>query len=505
MPDNHLKVFISYSQQDKALQDKLRRQLVPIKTIEIWHDRCIQGGEEWDAKIQTALNAADLILLLISAEFMDSTYCQVHEIPRALERHEAGDASVIPVILRPCLWEETSLAKLQAYPKNLKPITTWQNEDEALLNVAEGIRDAAATRLDKRRLQSESQAQYMRKLEEAYADGVITLIERMTLDHLKEDLALSDEVAAEMEEAVARPQAEKQKKLRRYEEVLRVTIEQESYPLGEELQAELATYRESQGLTRQDIEAIESRLLAEAVTTKQLKPIFTNRIGITFVFIPAGEFTMGSTNSDPHARDGEKPDHRVVISEPFYLAQHPVTQAQWQAIMGTNPSVSQDANCPVENVSWEDAQAFLQKLNELEGGNHYRLPTEAQWEYACRATSNTAYAFGDDGALLGDYAWYRDNAGDKPHPVGQKKPNAWNLYDMHGNVREWVQDRRGSYSSDAVTDPTGPPTGVGRCFRGGSYKEARQDLRSAHRLSALPGYTASDIGFRCLYAICAQG
>jgi formylglycine-generating enzyme required for sulfatase activity len=149
-----------------------------------------------------------------------------------------------------------------------------------------------------------------------------------------------------------------------------------------------------------------------------------------------------------------------------------VTQQQYEKVMGTNPSTTKGPQNPVEKVSWNDAVEFCRKLSALpaekSAGYVYRLPTEAEWEYACRAGTQTAYSFGDSESELGDYAWYDKNAGGTTHPVGSKKPNAWGLYDMHGNVFEWCQDWYGSYPSGSVTDPTGESSGSHRVVRGGA-------------------------------------
>jgi hypothetical protein len=167
--------------------------------------------------------------------------------------------------------------------------------------------------------------------------------------------------------------------------------------------------------------------IALAISPKPSEPkTIRNSIGMEFVLIPAGEFRMGSTKGD----SDERPVHAVTISTPFYLGKHEVTQAQWEEVMRNNPSrFTGDPNRPVEQVSWEDVQAFIRKLNEKEGGTKYRLPTEAEWEYAARAGSTTAYSFGDDRGQLGEYGWYWDNSDKKTHPVGQLKPNVWGLYD----------------------------------------------------------------------------
>lgn len=219
-------------------------------------------------------------------------------------------------------------------------------------------------------------------------------------------------------------------------------------------------------------------------------------IGMEFVRIEAGTFQMGA--NDREANDDEKPVHTVRISQPFYLGTYEVTQAQWQAVMGSNPSASKGDTLPVEQVSWDDAQEFLRRLNARERGVTYRLPTEAEWEYAARAESTGRWSFGDDASRLGQYAWYGDNAGGRTHPVGQKQPNAWGLYDMHGNVWEWVQDWYGDYTSGTAVDPTGPTSGAYRVYRGGGWLFGARDCRSAHRLIGAPGDRYVSLGLRLL-------
>jgi formylglycine-generating enzyme required for sulfatase activity len=222
----------------------------------------------------------------------------------------------------------------------------------------------------------------------------------------------------------------------------------------------------------------------------------TNSLGMQFALIPAGEFQMGSANGS----DDERPVHTVRISKPFYLGLHEVTQGQWETVMGSNPSKFKgDTNRPVETVSWEDVQKFIDKLNAREGGTKYRLPTEAEWEYAARAGSKTAYSFGDDSSQLGKYAWFSDNADNTTHPVGKLQPNAWGLYDMHGNVWEWVQDwYDDKYAAGPVTDPQGPASGSNRVVRGGSWSHGAGDCRSADRSRSAPGDRYVNLGFRLL-------
>jgi formylglycine-generating enzyme required for sulfatase activity len=224
---------------------------------------------------------------------------------------------------------------------------------------------------------------------------------------------------------------------------------------------------------------------------------FRNSIGMEFILIPAGEFRMGA--DDKEGFEDERPVHRVRITRPFYLGKYPVTQGQWEAVMKTNPSeFTGNPNRPVENVSWHDAQEFLQKLNEKEG-KQYRLPTEAEWEYAARAGTTTAYCFGDEVKRLREYAWYGENSGQKTHPVGQLEANAWGLHDMHGNVWEWVQDwyNANYYQQSALIDPQGPEEGGSKVLRGGSWSHRAGGVRVALRSGYEPGFRYDYLGFRC--------
>lgn len=210
---------------------------------------------------------------------------------------------------------------------------------------------------------------------------------------------------------------------------------------------------------------------------------FTNSIGMDFVLIPTGEFEMGSPSDEKSRANDEGPVHEVQISDSFYLGKYEVTQKQWRKIMKNNPSNFKGDDLPVETVYWNDVQEFVRKLNEWEGTDKYRLPSEAEWEYAARAGTTTRYSFGDDDAKLGDFAWYRDNSGSKTHPVGQKQPNSWGLYDMHGNVYEWVQDEWHSNYNGAPTDGSAWEDGSVslRVNRGGSWYRYAWYSRSADR------------------------
>jgi formylglycine-generating enzyme required for sulfatase activity len=223
----------------------------------------------------------------------------------------------------------------------------------------------------------------------------------------------------------------------------------------------------------------------------------TNSIGMKFVIIHPGTFTMGSPYDEPGRLNDER-RHKVTLSKPFYLQTTEVTQAQWQAVMDSNPSTFRDCgdDCPVEGVTWFDCQEFIKRLNRIENTNKYRLPTEAEWEYACRAESKTRFCFGSSKAELGEHAWYRDNSGKRTNPVEQKKANPWGLYDMHGNVWEWCTDWYGEYSDGHVTDPRGPYDGWARLLRGGGCNYYSGFIRSAARGKATPDSRYYNRGLR---------
>jgi formylglycine-generating enzyme required for sulfatase activity len=219
--------------------------------------------------------------------------------------------------------------------------------------------------------------------------------------------------------------------------------------------------------------------------------IVKNSLGMSFAYIPPGTFQMGSNNG--YAGADEQPIHEVSISRGYFMGIHEVTQEQWQKVLGNNPSGFQNCGqCPVEQVSWEDAQDYIKRLNsQTNDGSRYRLPTEAEWEYAARAGTTGDYA-GDLKAM----GWYDKNSKKKTHEVGTKQPNGWGLYDMHGNVWEWVEDWYGTYPSGSVTDPTGPTSGSDRVLRGGSYGDVDYNVRQAIRYPSLPGRRNPILGFR---------
>ncbi len=239
--------------------------------------------------------------------------------------------------------------------------------------------------------------------------------------------------------------------------------------------------------------------------------------------VPGGTFLMGSRESDRDALDDEKPQHEVMLSA-FCISRYPITRQLYRDIVGSSPAQwdrdSDDEQLPANYVNWSDAVQFCNALSVRVGlspcyridGNDvewdreadgYRLPTEAEWEYACRAGTNTKWFFGDDSRELGDYAWFRGNSENRVHPVGEKKPNAWRLYDMSGNVWEWCWDWFAEYSSQrirALSDPTRPKKSSSRVWCGGSCNDSPRSLRSASRRWSNPERRNAIIGFRCVRA-----
>ena len=260
-----------------------------------------------------------------------------------------------------------------------------------------------------------------------------------------------------------------------------------------------------------------------AAEKKELDKTFTNSMGMEFILIPVGKFIMGSPGSEAGRNENEGPQREVQITRPFYLGKYEVKVAEfrefvkatqykteaedkggayvpvkgkWERKEGMtwySPGISQKDDHPVVCVGWSDAADYGKWLGQ-KTGHVYRLPTEAEWEYACRAGSRQAYSFGSDARELSKFGWYAENSGGKTHPVGQKKPNSWGVFDMHGNAREWCQDWYGNYAAGRAVDPVGPPRGSNRALRGGSWSSPVKDLRCAERRNGLGG--TAYVGFR---------
>lgn len=250
-------------------------------------------------------------------------------------------------------------------------------------------------------------------------------------------------------------------------------------------------------------------LFLGAVPAAAEQKTYTNTIGMEFVYIAPGTFWMGSPE-DEVGRDIDETRHQVTLTKGYYMQTTEVTQGQWKALLGNNPShfINCGDNCPVEKVSWDDVQAFILRLNQREGSDGYGLPTEAEWEYACRAGTESRFAFGK--CLSTSQANYDGSIQSFEHfltcpmetnrpqtvAVGSLGKNAWGLYDMHGNVAEWCDDKMGDYPSSSVTDPTSPRLGATRVLRGGSFYSYAKNCRSANRYATTPVDRYHGYGFR---------
>jgi formylglycine-generating enzyme required for sulfatase activity len=346
-------LFYSYSHQDEDLQRKLEIQMAVLRragTIAEWHDRKLEPGDDWKGQIDRHLTSADIVLLLVSPDFIASDYCWGEEMTKALERHCRGEARVIPVILRHCHWQRTPLGSLQAVPKEGKPITSWPDPDEALVDVVAAIaRSVQAARRET-------------------SDG--------------QSLA-STHIGARSER--------------------------------------------NPGTVFRDIETPWCPEL---------------------VMIPAGSFVMGSPEKESRRSPDEGPQRKVRFAQPFALGKYPVTFEEYDHFCAENGRTKPPdqgwgrSRRPAINVSWEDAQAYCQWLG-WQAGQPYRLPSEAEWEYACRAGTPTPYWTGE--TISTKQANY-NGAGHEGEYRGQTTPvdtfqaNPWGLHDMHGNVWEWCKD-----------------------------------------------------------------
>lgn len=219
-------------------------------------------------------------------------------------------------------------------------------------------------------------------------------------------------------------------------------------------------------------------------------------------WIPPGTFMMGSSENEV-GRYNDENLHRVELTRGYWLADTPVTQALWEVVMGSNPSLNKNLSCPIDTVSWDDCQEFMKRVNNCGVCLDMRLPTEAEWEYACRAGTTAATWLGDlqsgekgDALLLDSIAWYSGNAESTTHPVGQKLANPWGLYDMLGNVYEWCADWYGDYDMKIVRDPQGPADGAERVLRGRSWGSYARYVRADFRLGTLPNKRLDHVGFR---------
>ena len=372
-------------------------------------------------------------------------------------------------------------AKIVAMKKRLKTVTTTSDDDLDALFAAVRQKEQQQKRIDELKRKRKAEEEIRRaEIERLKAENLAKKVKILKEDISKYEKIVSSKFGKGMKESAWK--------------------------------SLVAKYPNTRGLEVGDTIGLKMALAGD----------FFNTLSMEFVYIKPGSFMMGSPSSDPGHESNEL-QHKVTLTKGFYMQTTEVTQGQWKAVMGNNPSRFKNCgdNCPVERVSWNDMQAFIRKLNRKEGTNRYRLPTEAEWEYAARAGSTTAFANGGISGLhlspdsnLDAMGWYGINsyvsysgcddlsewighncAG--PNPVAMKQPNAWGLYDMHGNVLEWCQDRFAeNYPVSSVIDPTGPSSGPWRVLRGGGWNYIASWCRSAHREANEPGGHRNCDGFR---------
>ena len=239
---------------------------------------------------------------------------------------------------------------------------------------------------------------------------------------------------------------------------------------------------------------ISAETFVNEAWTNETKTFEANGVSFTMIPVEGGTFTMGATSEMTEPFSDEEPTHQVTLSS-YYIGETEVTQALWEAVMGSNPSRFKGDNLPVEKVSWHDCQTFISRLNSLTG-KRFRLPTEAEWEFAARGGNQSRHTQYSGSSRIDDVAWYEDNSGYKTHPVKTKQPNELGIYDMTGNVWEWCHDWYDSYSSYAQTDPTGASSGSDRVSRGGSWGDSPRFCRSSYRNSWSPWKLGTNLGLR---------
>jgi formylglycine-generating enzyme required for sulfatase activity len=547
-----IKVFVSYSHQDDDLRKELGKHLSGLerrKLIKLWLDRDIDAGLEWASEIDQNLEQAAIILLLVSANFIASEYCYGIEMTRALDRHEAGIAEVIPVIIRDCDWTGAPFGKLQAIPADNKAVTTWGNGDQyardtawkivskEIGKVAEKIRDRRISELTAQQ-QAEAKESFRSKAEDLYRDGGFSHAAQELLREAWTRLGLEEAEAIEIQQSV-------QANLTRYFKVLVADLGDRS-ALSAAQRQELKMLQSTLGISDGKAASLEQVALAEralklpptAMVIDQPRPqevmavsqgnannpmtqtvmSFVEKLGDSFTYafsdqtslemvkIPGGSFQMGSLPGQ--GNDNERPQHKVQVPE-FWMGKYLVTQAQWRFVaslpqeqieLRANPAKFKGDHRPVERVNWHQAVEFCQRLSRKTGGE-YRLPSEAEWEYACRAKTLTDFYFGD--VLTPELANFGRNVGETTN-VGIYKPNAFGLYDMHGNVWEWCADNwHNNYNNAPINGSAWVDSGGKNSvyvLPGGSWIDGPRNCRSADRFRNLVDFHNGICGFRVVYS-----
>ncbi|MBC7774089.1 MAG: SUMF1/EgtB/PvdO family nonheme iron enzyme [Phycisphaerae bacterium] len=564
-----LKTFIIYAREDTVFKNELLRQLAPFARmglLEKWDDSDILPGEEWEKSIENALEASHIVLMLVSADSLFSEFIQRKELKKALEQKREGLTCVIPILVRDCMYDMAEgihdLQMLPLHPVNrsLTPVddlATWgsrasawaaalrqlrevvnelhariedeektlrekveklaalaaeaQRAEEAKVANAMAAKEAEARREKNAKLQrSKDEAAWKVALEldslEAYED----YIDKYNLHEAEAHEQIGKLIASEAKLRAA--QKAKAKSAR-----LVVEAQPEKLPDGGKaaIVAQPVTTDKQASFLDAATDLLGDALFDAYDTAKAVATVVTEKteeitgwnsdpFDSLMVPIKGGTFDMGDTFGDGGST--EKPVHKVTLRD-FHICKYPVTQAQWKAIMGDNPSHFKGDDLPVEKVSWDDTQGFIKKLNE-KTGKKYRLPTESEWEYAAKGgTISKGFKYSGSNQLE-EVAWFVENSSSKTHPVGQKKPNELGLYDMSGNVWEWVEDDwHGNYNSapDNGSAWVDNPRGSTRVFRSGTWLREAQFCRVAYRYHSALDNRSSHMGFRLALSLQSVG
>ena len=511
------KVFTIYAREDASYLDELRGQLRPLEIggrIKVWSDREINPGVDWEREIVQHLDTADIILILVSAAYYNSVYIHEKEIKYALARHERGEAKVLPIIVRPVDFsDDPVISRLQVLPTDGRPVTDrrhWPERDEAWLDVVAGIKRTISVLLESenRRTQEAREAVLAAERQEQAATLAVTQeTERLRqADHAESERAGQEQLAAEKraQQAERRRQAAKQQK--EAGENLKMAPATAAKSAPEATPSRLPPVRYAFLIGGGIIALLGFWLAVDLFKDKKepeqgvrtLSPsslpknagVQVKKSGLVMVPVGGGAFMMGSPKNEAGRREDEC-QHQITVSS-FSIGKYEVTQANWHDIMGSNPADFKNCDdCPVEQVSWDDVQDFLQKLNASYAGKNYRLPTESEWEYAARGgTNGKGFKFAG-GADLSSVAWSSENSGSKTHPVGGKLPNELGLHDMSGNVWEWCEDTWKPYPGCS-----GKPDSRIHMLRGGDWSDGAPDCRIANRGTGGPTLRINNVGFR---------
>jgi formylglycine-generating enzyme required for sulfatase activity len=542
-----ISLFSSYSHKDEDLRQKLETHLAALQRgglIAEWHDRKLKPGDAWKSEIDRNLSSADIVLLLVSSDFIASDYCWGEEMTKALARHERGEARVIPVILRHCDWRSTPLSRLQAVPKDARPIKDWPDEDQAFVDVVAAI--ARAVQSVRRRAEEVGRlpdaAAQTQAPSEVHARGAgRAATDPAATPQPAGVVPPSHALPSTPPPALPTPEGEP-------DDLKRISgigpgIEKTLHALG------IFHFRQIAELTPGNIARIDQRLRFPGCIAREdwigqarrlaagegvnpsgdtlapsgsavLSPPEIGQPGEVFrdvekpwcpelVAIPSGSFVMGSPDTEKGRSANEGPQHAVRFTQPFALGRYPVSFEEYNHFCGVEGRKKpRDGRWgrgrrPAINVSWEDARAYCEWLSE-QTGQGYRLPSEAEWEYACRAGTTTRYWWGNE--ITHEDANYSGGVlkvlvrlfTGKTTEVGSHPPNPWGLYDMHGNVWERVEDYWHDSYEGAPDDGSAWTTGDyrWRVQRGGSWLSVPENLRSADRSRSIPDFRENVLGFR---------